>query len=61
MHRLEQTQTSPRSEIDILNPILQFGFFILALGIIYMVGIEPKEMIHNAFHDVRHTAVFPCH
>ncbi|TDJ68076.1 MAG: CbtB-domain containing protein [Proteobacteria bacterium] len=35
----------------------------LAFGatIIFIVGFAPMDVVHNAAHDTRHTAAFPCH
>ncbi|MGB1548573.1 MAG: CbtB domain-containing protein [Alphaproteobacteria bacterium] len=32
------------------------GFFLL-----FGVGFAPLAALHNAAHDTRHTASFPCH
>lgn len=34
---------------------------LLGLGLIYFVGFTPAMAVHNAAHDTRHTAAFPCH
>jgi cobalt transporter subunit CbtB len=34
---------------------------MLGLGFIYLVGFAPISAVHNAAHDTRHTAAFPCH
>lgn len=33
----------------------------LALSTVYLVGMEPKPILHNAFHDLRHATGFQCH
>ncbi len=33
-----------------------FGFFVIAV-----VGFSHLEVVHNAAHDARHAAGFPCH
>ncbi len=35
----------------------------LALGVVILavVGFAPQPAFHNAAHDTRHVAVFPCH
>jgi cobalt transporter subunit CbtB len=48
------------SEIS-LDPIWIISMLTLAIGIIYMVGMEPMVYAHNAFHDLRHSTGFPCH
>lgn len=34
---------------------------IVGLFLIYGVGFAHPETIHNAAHDTRHAASFPCH
>lgn len=34
---------------------------ILGLGFVYLVGFAPISAVHNAAHDTRHSAAFPCH
>ena len=34
---------------------------IVGLFLIYGVGFAHPEAIHNAAHDTRHAASFPCH
>lgn len=37
--------------------------FAAALGLmlLYAAGFAETEALHNAAHDVRHTAAIPCH
>ncbi len=34
---------------------------ILGVGFVFLVGFAPMSAVHNAAHDTRHTAAFPCH
>jgi cobalt transporter subunit CbtB len=34
---------------------------LLGFTILMAVGFSPIEVIHNATHDARHSAGFPCH
>jgi cobalt transporter subunit CbtB len=34
---------------------------LLGLGFIFLAGFAPVSAVHNAAHDTRHTAAFPCH
>lgn len=34
---------------------------LLGLMLILLVGFAPVPAVHNAAHDTRHTAAFPCH
>lgn len=37
--------------------------FLIALGAlaVYAVGLYQHPAVHEAFHDIRHAAGFPCH
>ena len=37
------------------------GAGLLGLFIVLGVGFAPMAAVHNATHDVRHSAAFPCH
>jgi cobalt transporter subunit CbtB len=47
---------SARSVLAQALAALMFG-----LVIIVVVGFAPMGIAHNAAHDVRHSAAFPCH
>jgi cobalt transporter subunit CbtB len=34
---------------------------ILGACLVYVAGFSPIEALHNAAHDTRHSAAFPCH
>jgi cobalt transporter subunit CbtB len=34
---------------------------VFGLVFVYFVGFAPISAVHNAAHDTRHTAAFPCH
>jgi cobalt transporter subunit CbtB len=34
---------------------------VMGLGFVFLVGFAPMSAVHNAAHDTRHTAAFPCH
>ncbi len=34
---------------------------VLGLALLYGMGFAPMEALHNAAHDSRHSASFPCH
>jgi len=33
----------------------------IGLALVLLVGFAPVSAVHNAAHDTRHTAAFPCH
>lgn len=34
---------------------------LFGLLLVLLVGFAPAPQVHNAAHDTRHTAAFPCH
>ena len=34
---------------------------LVGLGFVFLVGFAPLSAVHNAAHDTRHSAAFPCH
>jgi len=56
---LDNTQT--RSEIlkDKILPAMLAG--MLGLALLYAAGFAETAQLHNAAHDGRHSASFPCH
>ena len=38
-----------------------FAAAILGFIIVTAVGLLPMDVVHNAAHDLRHSAAFPCH
>jgi cobalt transporter subunit CbtB len=52
--------TLPREPPD---PIVAAAFAAAALGmaLVYASGFAQVEAVHNAAHDARHAAGFPCH
>jgi cobalt transporter subunit CbtB len=40
---------------------LGIGALIVGCACIYLVGFAPNMTVHNAAHDTRHTAGYPCH
>jgi len=62
----EQVSSSSSTSGRLAAPIvdrkmLGLGSLLLGLGFIYFVGFAPNMAVHNAAHDTRHTAAFPCH
>jgi len=46
----------PRERIT--AALLAAGFGLI---LVYAVGFAEMEVLHNAAHDTRHAAGFPCH
>lgn len=34
---------------------------VLGLGLVFLSGLAHSETLHDAAHDVRHAAGYPCH
>ena len=41
--------------------VLAIGSCLLGAALIFVAGFSPIEAMHNAAHDTRHSAAFPCH
>ena len=54
------TQTTVFSTLSQRVAAATFGSLI-GLFLLYGVGFAQPETIHNAAHDTRHAASFPCH
>lgn len=40
---------------------LAIGAGLIGLCLVYFAGFSHIEAVHNAAHDTRHSAAFPCH
>ncbi|BAN46389.1 CbtB domain-containing protein [Metapseudomonas resinovorans] len=40
---------------------LAIGAGLIGLALVYFAGFSHIEAVHNAAHDTRHSAAFPCH
>ena len=58
---LDNAQPQIRSEVlkDRILPAMLAG--MLGLGLLYAAGFAEAAQLHNAAHDGRHSASFPCH
>ena len=52
--------TRPGSRLND-RALLGSAALLVGLGFIFLVGFAPLSAIHNAAHDTRHSAAFPCH
>jgi cobalt transporter subunit CbtB len=41
--------------------VLTLGSCLLGGALIFLAGFAPVDVLHNAAHDTRHSAAFPCH
>lgn len=37
------------------------GAMLLGSVLLFVIGFAPMPAVHNAAHDTRHSAAFPCH
>jgi cobalt transporter subunit CbtB len=56
------TQLTHNSTSLTLSATLQIiATSLIALVVLYGVGFNEMDIAHNAAHDARHAAAFPCH
>ncbi len=53
---LPQDRTVPRN-----RTAAGWCTLLLGLALVFFVGFAPLSAVHNAAHDSRHAAAFPCH
>jgi cobalt transporter subunit CbtB len=53
------THASSRSRGNRL--LVTFGSILMGMSLVYFAGFSHLELVHNAAHDTRHSAGFPCH
>lgn len=53
------TTTHAGTRSDTLRAALAAA--LLGAAIVWVVGFAPLAVVHNAAHDTRHSAAFPCH
>lgn len=41
--------------------LLAVASCLLGAVLIFAAGFAPQDVLHNAAHDTRHSAAFPCH
>ena len=41
--------------------LLAVASCLLGAALIFAAGFAPQDVLHNAAHDTRHSAAFPCH
>lgn len=59
---INQLAAGIRSALNDWNKLAAILFLIgFALLAVYVVGLNQYPAAHEAFHDLRHAAGFPCH
>ncbi len=59
----QESTTSHRSKTQLWQDSLLPALLAVVLGavLIYAAGFASRVELHNAAHDARHSAGFPCH
>ncbi len=52
---------STKAPSAVRNKAASFVAIALGLCFIYVIGLSNVSALHNAAHDTRHSAAFPCH
>lgn len=56
------TNTSPATVIvGTTHRTAALSAMLLGSALLFLVGFAPMPAVHNAAHDTRHSAAFPCH
>ncbi len=58
---LPQTLSTLAWGISLRRAIPAFSAMLLGGLLVLTVGFAPVDAVHNAAHDTRHSADFPCH
>src|SRR5262249_35600243 len=59
MEEVSGTRVSARPAVS--RRAVGISSLFLGVAVLYFVGFTPAMAVHNAAHDTRHTAAFPCH
>lgn len=60
MHSLSTIVAAP-GRVAISKGLQIAGALLLGIAILYGAGFASISAVHNAAHDMRHSAGFPCH
>jgi len=55
------TQIAKNTTLTISSTLQILATGLIAIVVLYGVGFNEMSIAHNAAHDARHSAVFPCH
>ncbi|WP_426199156.1 CbtB domain-containing protein [Pseudomonas sp. DC3200b2] len=59
-HIASQTQSQPAVTLGArITTACVAG--VLGMALVYLAGFSHVPAVHNAAHDTRHSAAFPCH
>jgi cobalt transporter subunit CbtB len=55
------TVSGPVAGLGTRHLVPALSAMLMGLTLVLIVGFAPVAEVHNAAHDTRHTAAFPCH
>ncbi len=56
-----QTLSGRAASFGTRHLVSALSAMLLGLALVLTVGFAPVQAMHNAAHDTRHSASFPCH
>ena len=56
-----QTQTAAVTSTQSQRIVAAISAAVFGAFLVYFAGFSHIEAVHNAAHDTRHSAAFPCH
>ncbi len=61
MSTISSSQSSTTTSTQAQRLAAAIGAAILGACLVYFAGFSHIAAVHNAAHDTRHSAAFPCH
>lgn len=58
---ISSTASNTRSSSYSQRLTATIGALLIGAGLVYFAGFSHIAAVHNAAHDTRHSAAFPCH
>jgi cobalt transporter subunit CbtB len=55
------TAASSTTTVGASHRSAAIGAMLIGSALLFLVGFAPLPAVHNAAHDTRHSAAFPCH
>ncbi|NMY36416.1 MULTISPECIES: CbtB-domain containing protein [Pseudomonas] len=56
-----RTQSAATTATHSQRIVAAVGATVLGAFLVYFAGFSHIDAVHNAAHDTRHSAAFPCH
>lgn len=57
----QNTISISTTSIDSSRLVAGLGAMLMGCALLFLIGFAPMPAVHNAAHDTRHSAAFPCH